>query len=1321
MKKILALFVAAGLGSATGLSGAEPGFPSPSEKDATPRAGLSGVTFRLFEGDWKTLPDLDGLAPAHSGVLLSNRVDLSPLGAQGGMKCVFDLAPGQILKRWESPAIAGRPFVIHANIQPASPDGVILAHGGYMDGYALHLDQGRLVLSLISNRKRSRVSSEQLLPLNQPSVVTAQVKLDGTLLLQVNGEPAGQAVATELPMRMPFDGLSVGRDTGLPMYKAKGENPFEGVLKDVRVVLGGAALVFSGNLQVASAGPHQFHLHADGATRLEIDSQVVIDNSDSSKSSQSRGTADLAAGPHQFRLTYAQLQTSQTVSGKATPPRVIKTTDKPWIEDRLPAGVIFTQGEFEFVSEPEPVYSGARSLKLSAPEKRSVYFNSDRQVNKDIEPVFLAEGDRFYAYAYLDPQDPPEALEMAWHDSRGWEHRAYWGQNLFDGHDQRHNTQRLWPMGPLPPVGKWARLEVPALAVGYAPDSYWPSIHGWGFQVAGGTVYYDQAGVASPIIEPASNLGRLRLEWFGPGITAHLLSAVGGPAAPASSVLSADLTGWWLLEMTVADKPVARLALKLEQKGTELAGTAQRLGAPSGGAFIKGRLLLSGAGKAPLLNLQHAEKEADRLTVFTAPLEEDGSVKLGRFVDNDRRAGTFTWTRTSEAKVAAMMKPKEPAADPARDWAIIEQAIRLQLNKPKGALTPEDYRKVKGLDLQAKGITDITPLARLTELETLMLSYNKIEELKALKGLVKLKRLHLGDNRVVDIRPLAGMKRMEWLYLEKNKIRDAKVLAEMKALKGIDLSGNLIPPAELDRYRRMLFMAAPSPGDPSKLEINPLHELTLAEVSSHRGTGGLDPGAQVEPALLMKDAATKPFPFGASYHLEDKRWFNGFYFMGQGKILPECAMRIYLREQMGIVRSEKRGGSWTDKHWSGPADCSALAWMVRVDQGIMLRANVRDDKFMTTDTEDLWLNDSLEVFFDVRHNDQGKGAYERGVFQMLLSPKKDGTVAVWFKGIEVPGVAAKCWFVKDGWRVQAFIPLKELEAKHFFPVNAFNFELIVNDSDTLGDRDTTMMWSGSELAFFDARRFGHMRSLRRGRYFEGDKDALPPPGARLKVDHRFNARIRCQDWKRATWRAGGGTWASPQDCSAEAWLRRGEDGLHFHIDVIDDKVVTGHKQPWNQDGVELYLDLRPDGQRGRAVPGYDPGTGGAYKEPPGLQIPGVIQVHCPLPKGGGTLLPEFGRYLHTRKPTTPKNNIPGTTVHSKITATGYSMDIFLPYTGLKVNHRVPGKQFNFDFVVNDADSPKGRDTAFTWAGWLLNYQNPAAWARMKPLVPGEED
>lgn len=222
---------------------------------------------------------------------------------------------------------------------------------------------------------------------------------------------------------------------------------------------------------------------------------------------------------------------AQPVPGKAVQPQVISNVDKPWIEDKLPAGVVFTQGPFEFVTAPAPVYSGARSLKLSAPKKVSAYFNSDRHINKNIEPLMLAEGDRLYAYAYLDSKDPPESILMQWHDNRGWEHRAYWGQNLFDNKDGAHNTMRLWPMGPLPAAGKWARLEVPAIAVGFAPGSPWPSIHGWGFQVAGGTVYFDQCGTANPITVPPGDNKHLSLNWFGPGTIDHALTAVPHPAA----------------------------------------------------------------------------------------------------------------------------------------------------------------------------------------------------------------------------------------------------------------------------------------------------------------------------------------------------------------------------------------------------------------------------------------------------------------------------------------------------------------------------------------------------------------------------------------------------------------------------------------------------------------------------------------------------------------------------------------------------------------------------------------------------------------------
>ena len=649
----------------------------------------------------------------------------------------------------------------------------------------------------------------------------------------------------------------------------------------------------------------------------------------------------------------------------------------------------------------------------------------------------------------------------------------------------------------------------------------------------------------------------------------------------------------------------------------------------------------------------------------------------------------------------------------ADDKKLIEQAIRASIDKPVGALTEADFKRVKRLNLDGLDISDLSYLSKLTELESLLLSYNKVTDLKPLAGMKKLKQLFLNDNLLVDIGPLGGLSSLEWLYLNRNKIKVISPLGGLKSLKGINLAGNPIPASEIDKYRRKWFMPAPSPGEASSIVRNPLHHLSWDELPQHRGTAGLDPGAEVEPPLVFKGSTESPFPFGALYHLDDKRWWNGFYFVGPGRILPECALRINWRDQIGTTRSETRPGLWTDKHWSGQSDCSAFAVMARDDENLKLLFKVRDDKFVTTKNPDLWVNDSLEVFFDVRHNDLGKGAYERGVFQMLLGPKEDGSVKIWFKGIEVPKITAGCEFVKNGWEVTVLIPLSELENKHFYPVNAFNFEWIVNDSDTPGERDTTMIWSGHEFSFFDARRFGHMRSVRRGFYFEG-KDS-PPEEAIMRMGDRLHARIRCQDWKRNTWRPGGGKWDSAQDCSAEAWLRKSDKGFHFHINVTDDKRMTSHPLPWNRDGVEIHFDFRPKGQRGRAVPNYDPGIGGGYKEPPGIEIPGVVQIFCPLPSRGGKVTPDFGRYLHSRKPTTAKTDIPGIRVDSRLTSNGYSMDAFIPFKGLKVNHLSPGETFNFDFVVNDADNSKGRDSCLTWSGWLLNYQNPSSYARMEPL------
>jgi hypothetical protein len=75
-------------------------------------------------------------------------------------------------------------------------------------------------------------------------------------------------------------------------------------------------------------------------------------------------------------------------------------------------------------------------------------------------------------------------------NTEDWKHRAYWGENLIawgaDG-----TTERL-RAGPLPPAGKWVRLEVDAARVGLKPGMV---VTGWAFTQHGGTVYWDRAGL----------------------------------------------------------------------------------------------------------------------------------------------------------------------------------------------------------------------------------------------------------------------------------------------------------------------------------------------------------------------------------------------------------------------------------------------------------------------------------------------------------------------------------------------------------------------------------------------------------------------------------------------------------------------------------------------------------------------------------------------------------------------------------------------------------------------------------------------------------
>ena len=373
-----------------------------------------------------------------------------------------------------------------------------------------------------------------------------------------------------------------------------------------------------------------------------------------------------------------------------------------------------------------------------------------------------------------------------------------------------------------------------------------------------------------------------------------------------------------------------------------------------------------------------------------------------------------------------------------------------------------------------------------------------------------------------------------------------------------------------------------------KTPAGDLHQLDLSKITIDVGTGGKDPMGLI-PSDLLGAGTPKPFypPFGNFYN-------KGYYFTGPGKVLPEAALRIDRREQLCEVRSEVRKEKYVDKYWDGPRDCSAAAWMVRDEKGLTVRVRVTDDKFVSADAKTNFNNDSVELCFDLRAEDKGRGtfAYHPGVFQITLVPTKSGKVIVAFTkdNQKVPGVTAGCRFFEGGYQVKCFVPFEGLKVNHVAAGNEFNFSVSVNDSDTPGDRDTQMVWSGDHMNFMDARRFGRMTSIRRGYYFTtGDK---PPAGALLVAKTSFHVRGKPL--------AKGGTWDGPKDCSAAAWLRRDAGGLTVHVDVTDDKVDTSSPQQWMRDRVALYFDFRKGDQLGKSH--FDRG---------------VMELTFPVPQAGG--------------------------------------------------------------------------------------------------------
>ena len=128
----------------------------------------------------------------------------------------------------------------------------------------------------------------------------------------------------------------------------------------------------------------------------------------------------------------------------------------------------------------------------------------------------------------------------------------------------------------------------------------------------------------------------------------------------------------------------------------------------------------------------------------------------------------------------------------------------ISLNLESGSLTNQDIEPLRymtnltmlglgndGLSPRGNQITDLSPLADLTNLELLRLDSNQITDLTPLAGLTNLTWLDLWNNQITDLAPLAGLANLIWLHLSSNQISDLTPLAGLTNLTSLNLGGNL--------------------------------------------------------------------------------------------------------------------------------------------------------------------------------------------------------------------------------------------------------------------------------------------------------------------------------------------------------------------------------------------------------------------------------------------------------------------------------------------------------------------------------------------------
>lgn len=201
----------------------------------------------------------------------------------------------------------------------------------------------------------------------------------------------------------------------------------------------------------------------------------------------------IAAAESQLRQAIQSI--AYTDPASVTPPPPVQTSEVVWFDDDFPAGArVSVHGDPTcFITrEQGPVFSGKAALKRTAQGVAQDFFSHGGSFTIPPNGIISVQ-------VFLDEANPPAAVMLQFH-TKGWNHRAVWGEEGAIPFGKVRTPERV-RVGPLPMAGQWQKLQVNADKLGLKPGMI---VTGYAFTQFGGTVHWDRLAMTSRV-DPATD------------------------------------------------------------------------------------------------------------------------------------------------------------------------------------------------------------------------------------------------------------------------------------------------------------------------------------------------------------------------------------------------------------------------------------------------------------------------------------------------------------------------------------------------------------------------------------------------------------------------------------------------------------------------------------------------------------------------------------------------------------------------------------------------------------------------------------------------